>query len=93
VVAAAVILDPARHPGLKIPSNSLRRDAKSLQWRSVSIRWPGRSLADHEEIDRPEHPAGFLAGHGPRVAALQLEPHEVQWMQPLPQGPQPVTAI
>ena len=96
VVAAAVILDSAWPiPGLK-DSKQLtpaRREALAAEIREHSLAW-AVAWADHEEIDRLNILQASLLAMARAVAALGLEPHEVQVDgNHCPDIPQTVTAI
>jgi ribonuclease HII len=96
VCAAAVILDPARPiRGLKDSkqlSAGARQDLAELV-RSRAIAW-AVAWADHEEIDRINILRASLLAMARAVAALSIEPHEVQVDgNQLPPVLLPVTAI
>jgi ribonuclease HII len=96
VVAAAVILDPMRPiPGLKDSKQltAARREELAVEIRECSLAW-AVAWADHEEIDRLNILQASLLAMARAVAALQLEPHEVQVDgNHCPKVLQPVTAI
>jgi len=96
VVAAAVILDPARPiPGLKDSKQltAARREELAVEIREHSLAW-AVAWADHEEIDRLNILQASLLAMARAVAALELEPHEVQVDgNHCPAVLQPVTAI
>ena len=80
VCAAAVILDPARPiRGLK-DSKQLSADAReelAEQVRAQALAW-AVAWADHEEIDRINILQASMLAMARAVAALSVEPHEVQ---------------
>jgi ribonuclease HII len=96
VVAAAVILHPD-HPilGLK-DSKQLTAEAREEladKVRSRALAW-AVAWADHEEIDRINILQASLLAMARAVAALNIEPHEVQVDgDKCPAVPHPVTAI
>ena len=96
VCAAAVILDPARPiRGLK-DSKQLSAEARQElagQVRDQALAW-AVAWADHEEIDRINILQASLLAMARAVAALRIEPHEVQVDgNQLPPVTLPVTAI
>ena len=96
VVAAAVILDPARHiAGLKDSKqlSPAQREILAVEIRSRSLAW-AVAWADHEEIDRLNILQASLLAMARAVAALALEPSQV-WVDGnrCPPVPQAVTAI
>ena len=96
VCAAAVILDPAQPiPGLrdsKQLSAEARQELAGLV-RSRALAW-AVAWADHEEIDRINILQASLLAMARAVAALHIEPHEVQVDgNQLPPVLLPVTAI
>lgn len=96
VVAAAVILDPAR-PILGLKDSKLltpiQRELLAAEIRTHSLAW-AVAWADHEEIDRINILQASLLAMARAVAALSLEPHEVQVDgNRCPQVSQPVSAI
>ena len=96
VCAAAVILDPARPiQGLK-DSKQLSAEAReglAEQVRAHALAW-AVAWADHEEIDRINILQASLLAMARAVAALTIEPHEVQVDgNRLPPVTLPVTAI
>jgi ribonuclease HII len=96
VMAAAVILDPARPiRGLK-DSKLLTPEAREEladKIRARALAW-AVAWADHEEIDRINILQASLLAMARAVAALAIEPHEVQVDgDQCPAVPQPVTAI
>jgi ribonuclease HII len=96
VCAAAVILDPARPiRGLR-DSKQLSAEARQElagQVRDQALAW-AVAWADHEEIDRINILQASLLAMARAVAALRIEPHEVQVDgNQLPPVMLPVTAI
>ena len=96
VVAAAVILDATRPiRGLR-DSKQLtaeRREELAAQIRDRALAW-AVAYADHEEIDRINILQASLLAMSRAVAALAIEPHEVQVDgNQCPVVKQPVTAI
>jgi len=96
VVAAAVILDPARPiPGLK-DSKQLSPAARaklSLRIRTEALAW-AVAWADHEEIDRLNILEASLLAMARAVASLAIAPLRVQVDgNRCPRLSQPVTAV
>lgn len=96
VVAAAVILDPARPIAGLRDSKQLspaQREALADEIRTHALAW-AVAWADHEEIDRINILQASLLAMARAVAALALEPAEV-WVDGnrCPPVRQPVTAI
>src|SRR5579863_10097812 len=96
VVAAAVILDPARPiEGLRDSKqlSPAQRENLATEIRSRSLAW-AVAWADHEEIDRLNILQASLLAMARAVAALALEPLQILVDgNHCPQVRRPVTAI